>query len=65
MIDGDIDGAQRNGSIVAYDSAGGEVARWNFESGWVSKWSGADFDAGSNDIATESVSITHEGSVRA
>ena len=25
---------------------GGEVARWNFESGWPSKWTGADFDAG-------------------
>jgi phage tail-like protein len=65
IIDGDVDGARRNGSIVAYDSKGNEVARWNFEAGWVSKWKGADFDAGANDVATESVTITHEGIVRA
>ena len=65
VIDGDVDGARRNGSIIAYDSQGAEVARWNFEAGWPSKWKGADFDATTNDIATESVTITHEGLVRA
>src|SRR3712207_5535092 len=65
VIDGDIDGARRNGSIVAKDSKMAEVARWNFVAGWPSKWTGADFDAGANDIATEKVVITHEGLVRA
>lgn len=65
VIDGDVDAARRNGSIIAYDSQGGEVARWNFEAGWPSKWKGADFDATTNDVATESVTITHEGLVRA
>jgi len=65
VIDGEVDTARRNGSIVAYDSTGGEVARWNFESGWPSKWKGADFDAVTNEVATESVTITHEGLVRA
>ena len=65
VIDGDVDAARRNGSIIAYDSKGAEVARWNFEAGWPSKWKGADFDATTNDIATESVTITHEGLVRA
>jgi phage tail-like protein len=65
VIEGDIDSARRNGSIVAKDSAQTEVARWNFEAGWPSKWTGADFDAGANDIATEKVVITHEGLVRA
>lgn len=65
VIDGDVDSARRNGSIVAYDSMGGEVARWNFEAGWPSKWKGADFDASTNDVATESVTITHEGLMRA
>lgn len=65
VIDGDVDSARRNGSIVAYDSKGGEVARWNFEAGWPSKWSGAEFDASANDVATEGVTITHEGIVRA
>ena len=56
---------RRHGSIVAKDSKMTEVARWNFEFGWPSKWTGAEFDAGSNDIATEKVVITHEGLIRA
>jgi phage tail-like protein len=65
VIEGDIDGARRNGAIVCKNSKQEEVARWEFTSGWPSKWTGADFDAGSNDIATEKVVITHEGLVRA
>ncbi len=65
VIEGDIDTARRDGSVVAKNSKFEEVARWNFTAGWPSKWTGADFDAGSNDIATEKVVITHEGLVRA
>jgi phage tail-like protein len=65
VIDGDIDGARRHGSIVVKDSQHHEVARWNFENGWPSKYTGADFDAGANDIAAEKLVITHEGLVRA
>jgi phage tail-like protein len=65
VLDGDIDTARRHGSIVIKDSQMTEVARWNFENGWVSKWTGADLDAGSNEIATEKVVICHEGVVRA
>ena len=65
VIDGDIDSARRHGSIVAKDSKMNEVARWNFTSGWPSKWTGADFDASANEVATEKVVITHEGIVRA
>ena len=65
VIEGDIDGARRNGAIVAKNSKQDEVARWEFTAGWPSKWTGAEFDAGSNDIATEKVVITHEGLVRA
>ncbi len=61
VIDGDVDSARRHGSIVALDSMDSEVGRWNFTSGWPSKWAGAEFDAGANDVATESVTITHEG----
>jgi phage tail-like protein len=63
--EGDIDGARRNGSIVLYDSRHSEVARWNFEAGWPSKWKGADLNAGENDTAVEEVVITHEGLRRA
>jgi phage tail-like protein len=60
-----VDEQRRNGSIVVYDSTGAEVARWNFESGWCSKWGGPAFDATANEVATENVTITHEGLVRA
>jgi phage tail-like protein len=62
---GSVDDARRNGSIVIKDSTQTEVARWNFEAGWPSKWTGAELDAGGNDIATEKVTITHEGLQRA
>ena len=63
--EGEIDAARRDGSIVIRDSQHNEVARWNFERGWPSKWTGADLDAGANEVATEKVTITHEGLHRA
>ncbi|MFA7297608.1 MAG: phage tail protein [Dehalococcoidia bacterium] len=65
VLDGDIDGARRNGSIVLYDSMQTEVARWNFVNGWPSVWKGSDLDAGANEIAVEEVTIAHEGLERA
>lgn len=61
---GDIDAARRHGSIVLYDSTHSEVARWNFESGWPSKWKGADLNAGEDQVAVEEITITHEGLTR-
>src|SRR3954452_19866266 len=63
--EGDVDTARRHGSIVIKDSKKKEPARWNFERGWVSKCTGAELDAGSNEVATEKVTITHEGLHRA
>jgi phage tail-like protein len=65
VIDGDVDAARKDGSIVLYDSTHSEVARWNFEAGWPAKWTGAELDASGSDVATESVEIAHEGLVRA
>ena len=62
---GEIDKARRNGSIVLYDSKQQEVARWNFEAGWPSKWKGADLDAGEDQVAVEEITITHERLERA
>lgn len=63
--EGDIDAARRDGSIVIRNSKKDEVARWNFERGWPSKWTGAELDAGGSEVATEKVVITHEGLHRA
>lgn len=62
---GDIDKARRTGSIVLYDSKHDEVARWNFQAGWPSKWKGADLNAGEDQVAVEEITITHEGLERA
>jgi phage tail-like protein len=63
--EGDIDSARRTGSIVLYDSKHDEVARWNFEEAWPSKWKGADLDAGEDQVAVEEITITHERLERA
>lgn len=63
--EGAIDAARRTGSIVLYDSQQTEVARWNFEAAWPSKWKGADLNAGEDSIAVEEITITHEGLKRA
>jgi phage tail-like protein len=63
--EGDVDQARRSGSIVILDSMQKEVARWDFDNGWPSKWTGAELDAGGNEVATEKIVITHEGLRRA
>jgi phage tail-like protein len=63
--EGDIDSARRTGSIVLYDSRHEEVARWNFDAAWPSKWKGADLDAGEDQVAVEEITITHERLERA
>lgn len=64
VIDGLIDDARRHASIVILDSQHAEVARWNLLNCWPSKYSGADFDAGSNEVAFEKLTLTHEGMER-
>ena len=52
---------RKNGSIIVLDRAGKEVARWNFVQAWPSKWNGPDLNAEGNDIAIETLVLTHEG----
>ena len=56
---------RRNGSIVLLDRQGQERMRWNFVNAWPSKWDGPDFNAEGNDIAIETLELTHEGVTRA
>lgn len=65
VVDGEYAKYRRNGSIVIYDSTNKEVARWNFVNGWPSSWKGSDLSSSSDDVATEEVTIAHEGLVRA
>ena len=58
--DGGVDKARANGSIVMYDQAGKEQARWNFNQGWPSKISGPNPKSDSNEIGIEELTIVHE-----
>jgi phage tail-like protein len=65
VVEGKIDDARTNCSIVAYNQGNEEIARWNLESAWPSKVTGPEMDAGSQDYMVEEITIVHEGMVRA
>jgi phage tail-like protein len=61
VIDGKIDEARKNASIVLFDYSLGEIARYNLTNCWPSKVSIATLQAGSNDVLMEECTIVHEG----
>lgn len=58
---GNIDQARRHGSIVLYDYALGERARFNFRNAWPSKVSIGGLKAGGTEVAIEECTLVHEG----
>ena len=66
VVDGDIAGARRNGSLVVFDLANStEVARWNFLGAWPSQYTLASYTARGNDLAIDTLVLVHERLVRA
>lgn len=65
VMDGDIEKARMNGSIILIDDKGDEKVRWNFVSGWPTKWTGPSLNATGNEVAIDTLEITHEGIDRA
>jgi phage tail-like protein len=65
VINGNIDESRVDGSIIINDEEGNEKVRWNFFNGWPSKYDPSDLNAKGNDIAIETLEITHEGLERA
>ncbi len=61
VIDGKIEDARLDGSIVGYDENGEEKIRYNFRRGWPSKWESSAMNAGGNEPVVETIEITHEG----
>ena len=57
-IDGKVE--RQDGSIILMDEEGNEVCRWNFFQGWPTNWTGPSLNATGNDIAIETLEITHE-----
>ncbi|MBI9044432.1 MAG: phage tail protein [Anaerolineaceae bacterium] len=52
---------RKNGSIVLLDDSGNEKWRWNFVSGWPTKWTGPSLNATGTEVAIETLEIAHEG----
>lgn len=64
VVDGKVDDARTNCSIVAYNQTNEEIGRWNLDAAWPSKVSGPEMDAGSQDYMVEEITIVHEGLTR-
>ncbi len=58
---GKVNDARKSGSIVLFDQANSEVARWNFVEGWPSKITGPQAKADGNEVAIEELTLAHEG----
>jgi phage tail-like protein len=61
VVDGKVSDARTNCSIIAYNQANEEIARWNLTSAWPSKVSGPEMDAGGTNYMVEDITIVHEG----
>jgi phage tail-like protein len=62
--DGEVDQARKNGSIVMFDEAGSEIARWHFFNAWPSKLIGPTANARNNEVGIEEIELTVEGYYR-
>lgn len=58
--DGDVKSARKNGSIVMFNQALEEKARWEFQNAWPSKITGPAPKSDSNDLGVEEITIVHE-----
>jgi phage tail-like protein len=53
--------AALDGTIELLDAQGRPVTTYTFRNGWPRKYSGPDLNAASNEVAIETIEITHEG----
>jgi phage tail-like protein len=56
----DRNGKRKNGSVVVYDTANTEVARWNFYNSFPSKFSSDSFSATSTEPISETITLAIE-----
>jgi phage tail-like protein len=66
VVEGKMDDARRNGSIMIIDPGDVDTvwAQWDFVNGWPAKVTGPELKAGSNAIGIEELIIAHEGITR-
>ena len=62
---GELDEARKDSiAVILKDEQGVSALRWNFTNAWPKEYRTPDLDATSNDIATETLVIAHEGMER-
>ncbi len=59
--DGRVKDARKNIAIIVLSEDGSSGARWEFSNAWPSKYKAPDLTAKGNDVAIETMEITHEG----
>ncbi len=65
IVDGKVDSARANGSVIVYSADGTEIARWNFVNGWPSSLTSSELSAESGQALIQDLTIVHEGIERA
>jgi phage tail-like protein len=61
VITGQVD--RRSGSVTLLDENRQAALKWNFSNAWPSKWEGPALNGKNNEVAIETLEITHEGLV--
>ena len=56
-----VDAQPTNLSITLYDTAGHPKRSWRFAQAYPVKWTVSDFNAGGNEVMTETLEIAHQG----
>jgi phage tail-like protein len=59
ILDGRED--RRNGAIVLLSETRERVMEWRFQNAWPSKYDGASLNAGTSEVAVETIEFCHEG----
>jgi phage tail-like protein len=54
-------GQENTGAIILYDNSHNEVRRFSFKNAWPVSWEGPSLNAGSSELAVETLEISHEG----
>jgi phage tail-like protein len=52
---------RNSGAIILYDNAGTALRRYSFSHCWPVSWEGPQLNAGSSELAVETLEIAHEG----
>ena len=64
VIDGKLEKARANCSIIMQDRTYADVARWDFQNAWPSKVSGPTLKSDSSEFGIEELTLVHEGIFR-